>query len=156
MNYSEPLSYLVYTSTAKAPFNDDQLLELLRESRDRNSQRDVTGALIYKNGIFVQMLEGPTSDIEELREKIYRDPRHVGVMTLIRGAAELRIFSEWTMHFISPRERDLRESELTYRCLNGSGDIEDMLESSGQYKASAEQDGLHPGLRLLLMFRQIM
>ncbi len=102
------------------------------------------------------MLEGPEDSVETLREKIYSDPRHGGIYTLIRGTAELRVFSDWTMHFISNNERSLREAELTYRCLSGSGDMEDMLEQSGQYKSHPDAEGLHPGLRLLLMFRQIM
>lgn len=156
MSESSLFSYLVYTSTASTPFDDDQLVELLRKSRIENGQRAVTGALMYKNGIFVQMLEGPEDAVEILREKMYRDPRHSGIYTLTRGTAQLRVFSNWTMHFISSDERSLREAELTYRCLSGSGDIEDMLEESGQYKSHPNEDGLHPGLRLLLMFRQIM
>lgn len=156
MNENSPLSYLVYTSTASTPFDDDRLVELLRKSRTDNANRDVTGALIYKNGVFVQMLEGPENAVETLRGKIYSDPRHRGILTLIRGTAELRVFSEWTMHFISPNERNLRETELTYRCLTGSGDMEQMLEESGQYKSHPNKEDLHPGLRLLLMFRQIM
>ncbi len=156
MSNNGSLTYLVYTSTATDLFREEQLIDLLRASRLANERRDVTGALLYRNGIFVQMLEGPEHEVQAVREKIYRDPRHSGILTLLHGTAELRIFSEWTMHFISTDERSTAASEAAYRCLKGTGDLEDMLEASNQYRISSSNDELHPGLRLLLTFRQII
>ena len=80
------------------------------------------GALIYKNGVFVQMIEGSEEAIEALREKIYRDPRHTGIITLIRGTAGARVFGEWTMHFITPNEHDAaaREGKLSLFARRGA------------------------------------
>ena len=150
------ISYLVYTSTANKPFSDDDLFTLLKKSRASNDKVNVTGALMYKNGIFVQMVEGSETDIETLREKIYRDSRHGGVLTLIRGTAETRVFGEWTMHFIVGDKQDARARDANYRCLRGKGDIEDIVIERESYQLSPDTDELHPGLRLLLTFRQIM
>ncbi len=148
--------YLVYTSTADKPFSDNDLFQLLKVSRDANAKRDVTGALLYKNGVFVQMLEGSEKEVESLREKIYRDPRHTGVLTLIRGTAESRVFGEWTMHFIVADERDAKARDANYRCLRGEGDIEDIVIKRDSYQLPSDASELHPGLRLLLTFRQVM
>lgn len=132
------------------------MFALLKNARSANGHRDITGALLYRNGIFVQMLEGPKESVEDLRGRIYRDPRHSGILTLIRGYANERIFAEWTMHFISADERTAEENERAYRRLQGKGDLEDMVETSGRYGDGASLNELHPGLRLLLTFRQIL
>lgn len=148
--------YLVYTSTATDPFADNDLFRLLSRSRVANEQTNISGALIYRNGVFVQMLEGNEQDVEQLREKIYSDPRHTGVLTLIRGYAESRVFGEWTMHFIVNDEGDAQTRDTGYRCLRGTGDVEDMVIERNSYRLPANTDELHPGLRLLLTFRQLM
>jgi hypothetical protein len=90
------------------------------------------------------MLEGPEDSVETLKQKSYRDPRHKGIYTLIRSTAQLRVFSDWTMHFISNNERSLRETELTYRCLSGSGDMEEMLEESVSTSRTRMRKGCIP------------
>ena len=156
MGQGNSLYYLVYTSTATTPFDEEALSELLRTSCTANGRRGVTGALHYRNGIFVQMLEGSEEEVEELRGKIYRDPRHSGIMTLTSGFARRRVFPEWTMHFISADERGAEENERAYRRLSGKGDLEEMVETSPGYHPGDASGELHPGLRLLLIFRQIM
>lgn len=156
MDDSAPISYMVYTSTAVTPFTDDRLFELLNACRIRNERESITGALMYRHGVFVQMLEGPAPSLEALYEKISRDPRHDEIFMVTRGTAEWRIFSEWTMHFFATEDRSEAEHEQAYRRLQGAGDVEDMLAASGRYGAGADRDELHPGLRLLLMLREIL
>ncbi len=38
---------LVYTSSATSDLNEEQLLELLKQSRSRNQKQNVTGMLVY-------------------------------------------------------------------------------------------------------------
>ncbi|MBC8143171.1 MAG: BLUF domain-containing protein [Armatimonadetes bacterium] len=147
------IAYLVYASTATEPFTSNALFHLLKRSRVANEKRNVTGALLYKNGVFVQLLEGAAEDIEDLREKIYRDPRHTGVVTLMRGFADDRVFKGWTMHFIVADGRDAQTRDANYRCLRGTA--EDGTTAQDDLRA-VPSDELHPGLRLLLTFRQVM
>jgi hypothetical protein len=50
---------IVYVSAASEPFSDQQLKELLQKSRQNNVAAGITGMLLYKDGTFMQTLEGP-------------------------------------------------------------------------------------------------
>ena len=52
------LSHVVYVSTASEPMDDEDLAELLAQSRERNARNDITGMLLYKDSRFIQLLEG--------------------------------------------------------------------------------------------------
>lgn len=61
---------LIYVSSATAPFTEQQLEELLQESRRNNLSADITGMLLYREGKFMQTLEGPEVAVKKLGEKI--------------------------------------------------------------------------------------
>ena len=50
--------HLVYVSSAVRPFSKSELVELLNVTRDNNSRLGVTGMLLYRDGNFMQVLEG--------------------------------------------------------------------------------------------------
>ncbi|WP_447648078.1 BLUF domain-containing protein [Microbacterium forte] len=101
MTEQNPLVSLVYCSSATQPFGEHELGELLSVSRARNSDRDITGMLLYRGGEFVQILEGPRSVVEALMERIGRDPRHTDVRVLIEEPLHERRFRDWTMGYQS-------------------------------------------------------
>lgn len=101
MTSKTALVSLVYTSSAVRPFSEDELAQLLTLSRTRNSVRDITGLLLYRGGEFVQILEGPGPDIEQLMDEIRRDPRHDDIRVLIEEPLHERRFAEWTMGYQS-------------------------------------------------------
>jgi hypothetical protein len=90
---------LVYVSSAVELFTNDELEALLDKSRKNNHARDVTGMLLYKDGNFMQFLEGPRENVTALSEKIGADPRHRGMMVLLEEEKPERQFSEWSMGF---------------------------------------------------------
>lgn len=90
---------LVYASSATVPFDDDQLDELLLAAREANRAHGISGLLLYRNGRFIQFLEGPEDAVRSLYAAIERDPRHVGVRTLNEGRPAHRQFAEWTMAY---------------------------------------------------------
>jgi hypothetical protein len=49
---------IVYVSAAVKLLDDDQLFDILSSSRKNNAERDVTGVLLYSEGVFIQVLEG--------------------------------------------------------------------------------------------------
>ena len=91
--------FLVYVSSAKRPFTRADLLALLAQSRARNAAAGLTGMLLYNGGNFMQVLEGPEEAVNALYAKIGRDPRHSGLMTLLRGPLAARQFADWSMAF---------------------------------------------------------
>ncbi len=73
------------------------LAGILSVSRVRNAQQDITGALICRSDIFLQLLEGPVEKVETLFDKICEDDRHVEVSLLVRCRVEDRLFPGWAM-----------------------------------------------------------
>jgi hypothetical protein len=90
---------LVYISRAEIPFSDEQLLQLLERSRRKNVITGITGMLLYKNGNFMQLLEGEEKNVRALYADILVDPRHCNINLLIEGPVKARQFPAWTMSF---------------------------------------------------------
>ena len=90
---------LIYASSATQPFGPSELHELLRVSRSNNERLGVTGMLLFKDGNFMQVLEGEREAVRTLFDRIGRDPRHKGVLVLRHAQQEHRDFSEWSMAF---------------------------------------------------------
>ena len=93
------LFHLIYVSTSVLPMTEDQLETLLRQCRARNGGKRVTGMLLYKNGQFVQVLEGAEPDVMEIFRDIEDDLRHKGVDVLRAEYIQHRDFPDWTMGF---------------------------------------------------------
>lgn len=90
---------LVYTSVSTTPMSGSELHALLAEARTDNARRGVTGMLLYKQGNFLQVLEGDRPVVTELSERIARDRRHTRVFTLHEGEVDERRFPDWSMGF---------------------------------------------------------
>ena len=101
------LFYHVYVSSAVKLMPSEELLELLKQCRSNNAKLGLSGILLHKDGNFMQVLEGPELSVQSLLQKIYRDPRHSGVLPLTEGFSKQRQFPDWTMGF-----RELNSPEV--------------------------------------------
>ena len=106
-----PLNYLVYVSSSYGLMKKTDLDELLRKARENNVRDNITGMLLYKDGSFMQAMEGEEANVARLHDKILMDSRHRSIITLLRGTLKERQFSEWSMAFtnidsLSQTERD--------------------------------------------------
>ncbi len=90
---------LIYASSATRPMTDDELVDLLSKARQKNHSLDVTGMLLYKNGNFLQVLEGSETTVDSLFQTIKVDPRHSGVSLILKRPLTQRQFAEWEMGF---------------------------------------------------------
>lgn len=102
--------YLVYVSVAAEKASKDDLLEILARSRTKNAEVGITGMLLYKDGNYMQVLEGEEKAVRDLYARIRRDPRHLGIVTLVEGRRDNRCFGDWSMGFqdlSSPEARDV-------------------------------------------------
>ena len=93
------MHHIVYQSTALGHLTANDLRSLLRQCRANNLRNGITGLLLYCNGNFLQVLEGPPEPVRQLYENIRADLRHTSVVTLSDGPVERRIFMDWTMGF---------------------------------------------------------
>ena len=100
---SAPVFQLVYVSAATRELSDKELVQLLEKARRRNSDRGVTGMLIFHEGSFIQVLEGEEDTVQQIYNTIGGDPRHDKKRVLFRGHVEERAFGEWTMGFFRAR-----------------------------------------------------
>ena len=90
---------LAYASSASSYFSEDELARLLENSRSKNARLELTGALLYENGRFIQVLEGPEAAVRALYAKIKTDPRHRGFHMVSNERITTRLFPDWTMGF---------------------------------------------------------
>jgi hypothetical protein len=90
---------IIYVSSASAPFSDAQLEDLLRKSRHDNLASGITGLLLYKDGHFMQILEGPKPAVAALMAKIKKDSRHRDLSILMEVETGQREFKDWSMGF---------------------------------------------------------
>jgi hypothetical protein len=97
----------MYASYAKQHFSDDELTELLIKARKNNSNLGITGMLIYRDGNFIQVLEGEEEAVKSLYILIKADKRHDGVIIMSEGEISERQFAKWAMDFRNYSKNDL-------------------------------------------------
>jgi hypothetical protein len=79
---------------------------ILETSRRNNRKVDVGGVLMFNNGGFLQVLEGPLESVTETFERVQCDTRHSDVVILEAGEVPERAFSEWAMAFVGTDSHD--------------------------------------------------
>ncbi|MDQ2963362.1 MAG: BLUF domain-containing protein [Pseudomonadota bacterium] len=97
---------LIYSSAANGDMPRHELEKILAQARARNRSLDVTGLLVYVDGVFLQILEGEREAVSKLMEKIAHDPRHRDVKGFREADTEHRSFASWQMAFVSPSARE--------------------------------------------------
>ena len=94
-----PLLSLVYVSASTYLMEEEELEDILRRSRENNSQLRLTGMLLYYDGAFMQVLEGPENAVRQMYAHISQDPRHRRIIPLLEEYIPERSFSNWAMGF---------------------------------------------------------
>lgn len=90
---------IVYISSAAKYFTIDEMETMLERARPKNDALGITGMLLYKDGNFMQALEGEEEAVTKLANTIQSDSRHTGFLVLMRGPAESRLFPGSPMGF---------------------------------------------------------
>ncbi|RYU82837.1 BLUF domain-containing protein [Hymenobacter persicinus] len=93
------MHHIVYQSCAVGQPTLADLKALLVQSRANNLRLHITGLLLYGNGSFLQVLEGPREAVQLIYGRIQLDSRHTHVETLSDGPIQSRIFQDWSMGF---------------------------------------------------------
>ena len=81
------------------PFGFDaaMLARILSQARRNNALSQITGALICRQDIYLQLIEGPVTAIDGLFDQIRVDDRHTKVQLLLQEEASERLFPAWSM-----------------------------------------------------------
>jgi hypothetical protein len=136
------LIHLVYVSSATQAFSQTELLSLLEVSRRNNEPAAITGMLLYRDGNFMQVLEGEDTAVTGTHDRIKLDPRHDGLITLLKAPIPQRDFGDWSMGF-----RNLESMEV--RSVPGYSEF-----MNEDWKGAPMRDTPLRALKLLQVFRQ--
>lgn len=84
---------------ASQPFGFDEVMlaGILLDARRGNTLNDVTGALIVRDDLYLQLLEGPPEMVEAAYERINRDDRHTNMRRIVHRRVKERMFPTWSM-----------------------------------------------------------
>jgi len=94
------LTSLTYTSLARLDLQTTDLEDIHRTAREQNALDGITGLLVFNGTHFLQIIEGSESAIEELVERLRRDPRHTGFEIRDRQKVDARSFPDWSMELV--------------------------------------------------------
>lgn len=93
----QSLLTIVYVSAATHPMSEDALAALLAQARENNARHGITGVLLYHDGNFMQLLQGPAGDVRTIYSAIECDPRHHMVIPIVDETGLPREFTDWAM-----------------------------------------------------------
>lgn len=94
------LYQMIYSSQAASAMSVADLEQILVDARAGNEARNVTGVLIYVDGVFLQILEGDKDTVLGLVSSIAADTRHTTVKVFHEAAVEERTFGNWRMAYL--------------------------------------------------------
>jgi hypothetical protein len=135
---------MVYVSSITRPLNEEDFTQLLAAARQNNERNDITGLLLYKDGNFMQAVEGPDEAVSTLFDRIRRDSRHHGVLMLLKEQITERRFPNWSMSL-----KNLNQLEAPQRAQINSFLTDDFTAESYRKNPTS-------AIKLLLTFRDVV
>jgi hypothetical protein len=96
------LCRLVYYSKYNIDSRRDtaaDLKQILASAIRSNSERGLTGGLVFNRKFFAQVLEGDQAAVMETFARIYKDRRHKDVVVAEKKQVSERLFGAWSMGY---------------------------------------------------------
>ena len=109
-----------YLSKAVQGFTDPDLEQLLLNCRRSNAAASVTGAMLYHNGYFMQLIEGEVEAIDLIYDRIQVDSRHEILSVLFEDEISARFFPDWTMGYRAADDLPVTSLSVLYETAKGS------------------------------------
>lgn len=125
----------IYFSAASTPMQVEELEDILEQAQSNNSSNGITGALVYIDGSFLQILEGEKARVQTLMQKIAKDFRHETVTVLQEGEIAAAAFSEWKMAYVSATP----EQVARWAGLSGTTQLPEVWQDIRQDPSKATQ-----------------
>jgi hypothetical protein len=91
-----PVIQLIYASRPFG-FDDAMLVGILLDARRCNTRDAITGLLICRRDLYLQLLEGPEAAVDAAYRRISADDRHMDLNLLSRRTVADRLFPQWAM-----------------------------------------------------------
>jgi len=100
---------IIYVSKALDDGNDKTipkgLSTIFRQARKKNKELGVTSVLSYRQGYYIQAIEGEANAVDALFASIINDERHQRVTTILDTQTEQPFFPEWSMKLVESVSR---------------------------------------------------
>jgi len=106
----------MYLSAARPGLSKDDLQHILDVSRRHNALARVSGMLLFGNGRFLQLLEGPAPAVERTYQRVLSDQRHRDPVLVYAGKGEPLRFTQWAMGLL--RTEDVGHLPAVARLFN--------------------------------------
>lgn len=107
MNQTTDLYCLVYQSEATTRLNTQKLEEIISKASKRNPEFDITGVLLSDGSYFIQYLEGPKGNLDQLYQIIANSTSHHNLKVLVKQPIDQREFPKWFMGLLQPTESEM-------------------------------------------------
>lgn len=120
---------IVYSSRSTQPVVAKNLEEILADARVGNKKKNVTGALIFVDDVFLQILEGEESVIRALMQSIAKDTRHSTVKIIYEAEVDSPAFGSWSMAYIAPSAEEVKD----WSGFDGADKIDSVVEYIHQH-----------------------
>lgn len=95
----DKLIQVIYVSSAVKLMAEPELEAMLETAKAANDRHHISGLLLYKDGNFMQAIEGEATAVNQLLSNIQLDQRHTGFIELLRESIEEREFPHWAMGY---------------------------------------------------------
>jgi len=93
------MKHIIYTSEICQKQNGPKvpagLHDIYSSAKKKNETYGITGVLAYFDGHYLQVIEGPNSNVDNLYRNIVNDKRHCNVRLLAEGKSTSRHFHDW-------------------------------------------------------------
>ena len=135
------LERVAYSSTATVSLDSLLVIADILAVSQRNNARDrLTGALVYSEGRFFQVIEGEAVDVDRLMRRVAEDGRHKDIKVVSRTPVKGRLFPDWSMSAprISPEMAPLLKKAVQESETSPAAAIEVVRRIS-------IEDGIHSG-----------
>ena len=114
---------IMYSSQATKPMTVTDLEKILTDARAGNQARNVTGVLVYVDGVFFQILEGDQAVVRNLMANIASDTRHQSVKVFYEAQVDVRAFDSWSMAYLGSTAQEM----ATWAGLPATATVEEVL-----------------------------
>ena len=114
---------IIYSSQATAAMSLADLEQILVDARTGNERRNVTGVLVYVDGVFLQILEGEKETLRSLMRSIASDSRHTAVKVFHEVEVDGPTFKNWRMAYLSTSPQQM----AVWAGLEGTASIDSVL-----------------------------
>lgn len=105
---------ICYVSNANTNLSREEIKRLLEVSKQTNTQKQMTGILLFSEGNFFQVLEGEKEIVLELFEKIKKDPRHSNIFTIFSKEITKKKFEEYQVDFVANKQNTDKIQDYLY------------------------------------------